>query len=189
MRSGRYEGEAAQNFLDKNLVRESVDSTKWQAIYKDRQTGDLWLKDWLYSEMQGGGTMRLRLLPLGRQDLIELLVLTGHLDVEQRQQLGTRGVQRSEVGKVILKELTRSGWYPANARPWPCNGQLYEGCVLHQVNEDRVELWTHRHGAISADEIAEQRHKTYNAPSQAIQGFISGEWPLENIDGISLTAD
>ena len=58
------EGRNAALYIEEHLVKKSVDLVRWETVYEDLKTGELWLQDLLYPEVQGGGVPRLRSLPL-----------------------------------------------------------------------------------------------------------------------------
>lgn len=54
-----YQGAEAQEILQ-TFVQISLDSENWEAEYRDPETGDIWLQDYLYPEAHGGGFPRIR---------------------------------------------------------------------------------------------------------------------------------
>lgn len=58
------EGNEALDYIDSHLVKIKVDGKNWEITYKCPFTAIKWLKDYPHSEYHGGGSPRLRKLPL-----------------------------------------------------------------------------------------------------------------------------
>jgi hypothetical protein len=63
-RPEQLEGKEAIDFAERNLKKLRTDGLNWQIEFEDPLTGDKWLMDYPHSEAQGGGSPRLRKLPL-----------------------------------------------------------------------------------------------------------------------------
>ena len=53
-------GEDAKGYAEKYLQKTSVNYERWEVEYRDPETGQRYIMDYLYPEMQGGGIPRLR---------------------------------------------------------------------------------------------------------------------------------
>jgi hypothetical protein len=53
-----------------------------------------------------------------RDELVEKLVKTGHLNVPERLALNPRSVSRSEVARVVMQVLKDTGGFPEARKPW-----------------------------------------------------------------------
>jgi hypothetical protein len=53
-----------------------------------------------------------------REALIEKLVVSLHLNVPERQTLGSDEVSVAEVATVVKRLLERDGVFPSSAKPW-----------------------------------------------------------------------
>ncbi|MCZ2290046.1 MAG: immunity 27 family protein [Anaerolineales bacterium] len=58
------EGNAALEYIESHLSKIRVDGKTWQVFYECPLTGIQWVKDYPHSEYHGGGSPRLRRLPL-----------------------------------------------------------------------------------------------------------------------------
>jgi hypothetical protein len=63
-----FEGKEAYDFAQQHLEKLSVDSTSWEIEYRDSLSGEKWIMDYPHSEYHGGGSPRLRKVPLSRID-------------------------------------------------------------------------------------------------------------------------
>ena len=57
-------GNDAIEYAENHLIKIQVDGENWQILYKCPLTGIQWLKDYPHSEYHGGGSPRLRKMPL-----------------------------------------------------------------------------------------------------------------------------
>ncbi len=53
-------GEEAKAFAREHLRKVSVNYERWEVEYRDPETGQQYLMDYVYPELQGGGIPRLR---------------------------------------------------------------------------------------------------------------------------------
>lgn len=58
------EGNDALDYIESHLIKIKVDGKKWEITFKCPLTDIMWLKDYPHSEYHGGGSPRLRKLPL-----------------------------------------------------------------------------------------------------------------------------
>jgi len=187
MANRSLEGEDTWKFINDNLVLKFTDSIRWQSTYEDHASCQLWLLDYPDSAQHGGGTPRLRSLPLDRMAIMEVLLQNLHLSVDERYQLGTDYALESELAQLIAIRFKRAGWYPPDARPWPVNGAVFEDCVLQRIASAEVKLWCQRHAAISTGSVVQQSETTFGSVDEAVLAFIRKQWPQKQIDGIRIT--
>lgn len=62
-------GNDAQTYAKNHLVEVHLDVSRWTTIYQCPALGILWLEDFPWSEMHGGGPPRLRQFELARRSL------------------------------------------------------------------------------------------------------------------------
>ena len=62
------QGEDAKSFAEEHLQKTNVDYDRWEVEYRDPETGQRYVLDYLHPEMQGGGIPRLRLADSGRNN-------------------------------------------------------------------------------------------------------------------------
>jgi Immunity protein 27 len=60
----QLEGKDAIDFAERYLKKIRTDGLNWEIEYEDPITGDRWMMDYPHSEAHGGGSPRLRKLPL-----------------------------------------------------------------------------------------------------------------------------
>ena len=120
-----------------------------------------------------------------RSEVLKKLVLTQHLNVSERVELGP--LLKSEVHAEVLASFKKSGWFPPSARPWQSGRCVYEGYLLELLPDGKVRLWIQRGHSIHAEILADQRHWDFSDADNAIEEFVMREWPQGQIDGIALT--
>lgn len=54
------EGKEAVDFAERHLRKVRANPQTWEVEYEDPRTGELWVMDYPHSELQGGGSPRLR---------------------------------------------------------------------------------------------------------------------------------
>lgn len=116
--------------------------------------------------------------------LIEKLVTTLHLSVEERRALGAEVISRSEIADVILRTLTSSGRFPSGVVPWQPGSAVFEGHFLESLPGGTVRLWWQRNQAVNPTLLAEQIHIDFSAPRLAVDALIGREWKDGHIDGV-----
>jgi len=121
-----------------------------------------------------------------REALIEKLVVTLHLNVPERQMLGSDDVSVAEVAAVVKRLLERDGVFPPNAKPWQPGEAVFEGFFLTKRPDGKVQMTGQRHNPIRPDELAEQVTYESDDLDQAVGRFIRREWS-NGIDGIPLS--
>ena len=120
-----------------------------------------------------------------REQLIEKLVTTMHLNVPERATLSSTSVSYTEVARVIQRILKETGYFPPDARPWKEGTIVHEGAILQSLSEGRFRLTLQRSHAIEPQVLAARRESDFKDASAAIEAFIKSEWP-EGIDGIGI---
>jgi hypothetical protein len=121
-----------------------------------------------------------------RDTLVEKLVTTLHLNVAEREALGSDSILKSEVISVISRVLKKSGWFPANAAPWQQGRPVFEGHFLELLPAGGTRLWWQRGLATSLEQLAEQRRWEFEDQARAIEEFVAKEWARTQIDGIQI---
>jgi hypothetical protein len=101
-----------------------------------------------------------------REAMIERLVTSLHLNVPERQMLGSDSVAAEEVAGVVKRLLERNGVFPLNAKTWQPGETVFN--------------------PIRPTELADHGRSDYDNIDEAISAFITREWS-SGIDGISLS--
>lgn len=120
-----------------------------------------------------------------REMLLEKLVTSGHLNVEERQALGKLSVSFNELAYTVERVLSQTGFFPPNARPWRTETAVHEPALIERTSDGRFRLVLQRGLATNPFVLAEQRTTEYADVGSAIRAFISVEWP-DGIDGIPI---
>ena len=122
-----------------------------------------------------------------REALIEKLVVSLHLNVPERQTLGSDEVSVAEVATVVKRLLERDGVFPLNAKPRQPGEAVFEGFFLIKHPDGKVEMTVQRPHPIRPYELAEQVTFECDDLDQAVRKFISSAWS-KSIDGIPLSS-
>lgn len=120
-----------------------------------------------------------------RKLLVEKLVVSGHLNVPERLDLGSQTIQWSEAVAVVSRVLNDTGFFPKDARPWKEGESVHEGAILRKLPTGRAEVIQQRSDARNPMQLAEQKVTAFTDVNAAIQFFVSKEWPT-GIDGIQI---
>ena len=120
-----------------------------------------------------------------REELIEKLVTTMHLNVPERAALSTHSVRYSEVAAVVSRILKETGYFPPNARPWQEGNVVHEGAILEKLSRGGFRLTLQRSHPIAPKVLAEKKESDFDDVGAAIKAFIQAEWP-KGIDGIAI---
>jgi hypothetical protein len=123
-----------------------------------------------------------------REQFVEKLVNTMHLNVPERLALSPSTVSYSEVAVVIARVLDRCGSFPENARLWQPGCVVDERTMLHKLPDGRIRLTRQRHHPIAPQKLAEKKEADFNNLESAITAYIQSEWP-RGIDGIRIEPD
>ena len=121
-----------------------------------------------------------------REALIEKLAVSLHLDVPERQLLGSDCVSVEEVAAVVKRLLEQNGVFPPIARLWKPGELVFEGFFLVKRPDGKVQLAWQRSNPISPTELADRSSSEYDDLDEAVSRFIESEWS-KGIDGIRLT--
>jgi hypothetical protein len=122
-----------------------------------------------------------------REALIEKLVVSRHLNVPERQTLGSDEVSVAEVATVVKRLLERDGVFPLNAKPRQPREAVFEGFFLIKHPDGKVEMTVQRPHPIRPYELAERVTFECDDLDQAVLKFISSAWS-KGIDGIPLSS-
>ena len=120
-----------------------------------------------------------------REQLIEKLVRTGHLNVPERLALGTAKIYSTEVAKAVTRVLEETGSFPENVKPWMQGHVVHEGAMLQKDSDHKIRLILQRHHPLSPTVLAEQKVTDFREAQAAVEAFIRAEWPV-TIDGIPI---
>jgi hypothetical protein len=120
-----------------------------------------------------------------REQLIEKLVTTMHLNVPERAALSTGRVRYSEVAAVVARVLEDTGFFPPNARPWQEGNVVHEGAILQKLQGGGFRLTLQRSHPIAPTVLATKKESDFQDARAAIKAFIWSEWP-KGIDGIAI---
>jgi hypothetical protein len=117
---------------------------------------------------------------MGREELIERLVTTGHLNVPDRRALGH--VTRAEIHEAIRARLEKDGIFPPNAR---ATGSVYEGAQLRCLDDGSFLAITQRASVHNPGIVAESTEHRFKDIGAAVAWYIDSEWAA-SIDGIAI---
>jgi hypothetical protein len=121
-----------------------------------------------------------------REAMIERLVTSLHLNVPERQMLGSDSVAAEEVAGVVKRLLERNGVFPLNAKTWQPGETVFKGFFLVRGLDAGVQMIWQRSNPIRPTELADHGRSDYDNIDEAISAFITREWS-SGIDGISLS--
>jgi hypothetical protein len=121
-----------------------------------------------------------------REALLEKLLVSQHLNVPERQTLGSDGVSFAEVAAVVKRLFERDGVFPPAARSWKSGEVVFEGFFLVKRFNGRVEMAWQRSNPIRPNELADHDCSEYDNLDEAVSKFIEKAWS-KGIDGIALT--
>jgi hypothetical protein len=121
-----------------------------------------------------------------REALVEKLVVSFHLNVPERQLLGSDCVSVEEVAAVVKRLFEQYGHFPQIASLWQPGEVVFEGFFLVKRPDGKVQMTWQRNNPINNTELAEQSSSEYSDLDEAISMFIESEWP-RGIDGIPLS--
>lgn len=123
-----------------------------------------------------------------REQLVEKLVTTMHLNVPERLALYPRTVNYSEVAAVIGRVLGRCGVFPENATPWQPGNVVDERTMLHKPPDGRIRLTHQWHHPIAPHKLEGKKESEFADLASAITAYIRSEWP-RGIDGVAIEPD
>ena len=125
-------------------------------------------------------------MTITREALVEKLVVSLHLNVPERQMLGSDCVSVEEVAAVVKRLFEQVGHFPPIARLWQPGELCFEGFFLVERPDGKIQMAWQRSNPIDPKQLAEQSSSEFSDPDEAILAFIESEWP-EGIDGIALS--
>lgn len=121
-----------------------------------------------------------------REALLEKLVVSQHLNVPERQTLGSDAVSFAEVAAVVKRLLESNGVFPPAARSWKPGEVVFEGVFLAKRPNGKVEMAWQRSNPIRPNELADHGCSEYDNLDEAVSKFIENAWS-KGIDGIAIT--
>jgi hypothetical protein len=121
-----------------------------------------------------------------RENLLEQLVVSLHLNVPERQILGAHSVSAKEIAAIVKRLLETKGVFPPSAKPWAPGETVFEGFFLVKQPSGGVRLAWQRHHPINPYILADQGSSDFANVDDAIWTFIRKEWS-NGIDGIGLS--
>lgn len=121
-----------------------------------------------------------------RETLIEKLVVSLHLNVPERQLLGSDSLSVEEVDAAVKRLIERIGVFPPHARIWKPGKSVFEGFFLVKRPERKIEMVWQRSKPIKPTELAERGSTDFEDLDQAILRFIERE-RSNGIDGVRVT--
>ena len=121
-----------------------------------------------------------------REALLEKLVVSLHLNMPERQMLGSDAVSVEEVAAVVKRLLDKNGVFPPNAKPWQLGEIVFEGFFLAKRPDWKVRLAWQRSNPIKPNELEDHGSLEYDNADDAVSRFIQSEWS-KGIDGINLS--
>ena len=113
-----------------------------------------------------------------RAELIKKLVLNLHVNVAERQFLGT--LHEGEIAEVIRTILGERGAFPMPRQ----DGLVYEGAVI-TTDTGLTEVTWERSHPLNPTVLAERRWQRFTDLDSVIRAYIDSEWP-QGIDGIAI---
>jgi len=118
-----------------------------------------------------------------REDLLEKLITTLHLNVPEREALGLPSVPIDEVAAIVKRLLEANGVFPISAKTWQPGQAVFEGFFLVKEPHGGVRLIAQRSDPLNPTVLADQKAWDYDNVDDAIARFICSEWS-GGIDGI-----
>jgi hypothetical protein len=120
-----------------------------------------------------------------REQLIEKLVTTMHLNMPERLALSPKSLRYSEVAAVVARVLEDTGYFPPGAQPWQEGNVVHEGAILQKLPGGGFRLTIQRSHPIAPTVLAAKKESDFRYAGAAIRAFIRSEWP-KGIDGIAI---
>jgi hypothetical protein len=120
---------------------------------------------------------------MSRQELIDRLVTTGHLNMPERKSLGQ--ISRGEVFAAVRVMLDWNVVFPPNAANAASEGYVYEGPQIRRSSDGRyLGIWQ-RASVHDLRTVAESTSRWFGGADAAVEWYIDTEWG-SSIDGIPL---
>lgn len=113
-----------------------------------------------------------------RQELLRRLVISGHLNVAERQALGS--VSRSEVAEIVKSLLLAIDKFPVRNE----GKAVREGATITK-RKSEIQITWQRSYPWNPFSVAESRKEAFTNLEAAVERFVETEWK-SGIDGINL---
>ena len=120
-----------------------------------------------------------------RKWLVEKLVWKQHLNVEEREMLGSKSVKLSEVKDVVREHLKSEQFFPPVEISKPGQKFGYEGYIIEKVKNNSFKLHCQINGPLGdfrEDKIVGE----FNSIDAVLEAFFKN---TSNIDGIEIEKD
>jgi hypothetical protein len=117
--------------------------------------------------------------------LLKKLVLSRHLNAEERKQFGREKIHASEIVKIIQEALEKSDSFPPGVHPWKEGEIVYEGFIIEKLASGKFRLHCQRHYAIVPWAMAESKQWDYSSVQTVAKAFVSKEYGT-HVDGIAI---
>ena len=119
-----------------------------------------------------------------RAELVQKLVATWHLNVDERRAFAAAPLKRAEIESAVAEALARDGVYPEAARAGADGRTGYEGSYL-VAREDGWQLHWQRAHPLYPGHIVEATKRHFGDRDEAIGSYIEEVWKGQ-IDGIPI---
>ena len=118
---------------------------------------------------------------MDREDLLDRLVTSGHLNVPDRESLGS--ISRKQVFVAVRARLAKDGYFPPAAG---VKGTVYEGPQIRRSADGRYLGIDQRASVFDPALLAEEARRCFENIDAVVNWYIDAEWG-SSIDGIRLT--
>ncbi len=119
-----------------------------------------------------------------RLELIQRLVATWHLNVEERRAFAAAPLRRAEIESAVAAALARDGVYPEAARAGADGRTAYEGNYLVAAKDGWQLHWQRAH-PLYPGHIVEATQRHFDDRDEAIRCYIEEVWKGQ-VDGIPI---
>ena len=132
----------------------------------------------------GGAHFRPAALTMKREELIDVLIATGHLNVPDRKALGR--ISRREVFNAVCARVERDGRFPPNASEAKEGQPVFEGPQI-QRSEDGGYMGINQRASVhDFSVLAEVVKRRFGSVAAVVEWYIDSEWG-KGIDGIRIS--
>jgi len=122
-----------------------------------------------------------------RRWLVEKLVWESHLNVQERQMLGSASVKRSEIRDIIKGYLDADGSFPPVKPSSAGEAFAYEGYILQKTSSGKFKLIGQENSAYGISHGHDAKGEFADADT-AINELIKRQYGAD-IDGIAIEMD